>query len=253
MGWNTKMNYLLKWQLGTWQILGEKCQGSEEHGASVCSNASAFFCYFGRNENSGMPGEVWVLKPSSRIVFGGIQGYCNTIVQPYGNTWIKFWIPANTLKYRQILGIANRTRFYSQYHEIPSATVGNHMGMHQIPLDTFGNPEYSNYLLFKRFLRWTRSKRWRPQTIYKIQIYRQLLLATGYLMGFGSPTSNTEYCQIPPNTIWELAFILLKKVKCQWTVKGPQPFPCHVSLFKFNIKFAKTWTLAVQHQCKHRH
>ena len=121
-------------------------------------------------------------------------------------------------QYRQILGIANRTRFYSQYREIPSATVGNHMGTHQIPLDTFGNPEYSNYLLFKRFLWRTRSsnKRWRPQTICsrtsivfirtnpaKIQIYRQLLLATQiprYLTVFRLPTSNTEYCQIPPNT-----------------------------------------------------
>ena len=38
------------------------------------------------------------------------------------------------------------------------------MGTHQIALDTFGNPEHSNYLLFKRFLRRTRSsnKRWRP-------------------------------------------------------------------------------------------
>ena len=63
-------------------------------------------------------------------------------------------------------------------------------------------------------------KRWRPQTIClrasivfiqtnpaKIPIYRQLLLATQiqYLMVFGLPTSNTEYCQIPPNTTWELA------------------------------------------------
>ena len=72
------------------------------------------------------------------------------------------------------------------------------------------------------FFRRTRSsnKRWRPQTICsrasivfiqtnpaKIQIYRQLLLAPQiprYLTVFGLPTSNTEYCQIPPNTIWEL-------------------------------------------------
>ena len=26
-----------------------------------------------------------------------------------------------------------------------------------------------------------------------------------YLTLFGLPTSNTEYCQIPPNAIWELA------------------------------------------------
>ena len=107
----------------------------------------------------------------------------------YGNT-VKY------PRYRQILGTANRTRFYGntvKCNRRPSATVGNHMGTHQVPLDTFGNPEYSDYLLFKRFLRRTRSsnKRWRPQTICsrasvlfirtntaKIQIYRQLLLAT---------------------------------------------------------------------------
>ena len=102
----------------------------------------------------------------------------------------------NYPQYCQILGIASRTHFYSQYRQIPSATVGNHMGTHQIPLDTFGNSEYSNYLLFKHFLRRTRSsnKRWRPQTICsrasivfirtnpaKIQIYRQLLLASQIL------------------------------------------------------------------------
>ena len=152
------------------------------------------------------------------MVFDGIQRYCNTLVQPFGNTH-QILNTGKYLQYRQILGIVNRTRFYSQYREIPSATVGNHMGIHQIPLDTFGNPEYSNYLLFKRFLRRTRSsnKRWRPQTIcsrasivfirtnpVKIQIYRQLLLATQiprYLTVFGLPTSNTEYCQILPNTI----------------------------------------------------
>ena len=36
-----------------------------------------------------------VLKASSHIVFDGIQRYCNTLPQPYGNTQIKFWIPAN--------------------------------------------------------------------------------------------------------------------------------------------------------------
>ena len=36
------------------------------------------------------------LVPISYLaVFDGIQRYCNTLVQPYGNTWIKFWIPAN--------------------------------------------------------------------------------------------------------------------------------------------------------------
>ena len=101
---------------------------------------------------------------------------------------------------RQIPSISSNTGYCEYksflFREIPSATsaiVGNHMGTHQIPLDTFGNPEHSNYLLFKRFLRRTRSsdKRRRPQTIcsrasilfirtnpVKIQIYRQLLLAT---------------------------------------------------------------------------
>ena len=124
----------------------------------------------------------------------------------------------SNFEYRHILGIANRTR--SKYREIPSATVDNHMGTHQIPLDTFGNPEYSNYLLFKRFLRWTRSsnKRWRPQTICsrasivfiwtnpaKIQIYRQLLLPT----------------QIPSNT-WVFEGIWVANIKYQISVKYRQ-------------------------------
>ena len=33
----------------------------------------------------------------SLAVFDGIQRYCNTLVQPYGNTQIKFCIPSNTL------------------------------------------------------------------------------------------------------------------------------------------------------------
>ena len=181
-----------------------------------------------------------MLKPSSHIVFSGILWYSTVLQYPRATIWKHSDQILNTGKYpqyRQILGIANRTRFYSQYREL--ATIWERIRHRWIPLATL-NTQIIFFL--NVFLRRTRSsnKRWRPQTIYKIQIYRQLLLATGYLMGFGSPTSNTEYCQISPNTIWELAFILLKKVKCQWTVKGPQPFPCHVSLFKFNIKFAKT-------------
>ena len=107
----------------------------------------------------------------------------------------------SNFEYRQIPSIPSNIELVAihntvKYPRRPSATVGNHMGTHQIPLDTFGNPEYSNYLLFKRFLRRTRSsnKRWRPQTIcsrasilfirtnpVKIQIYRQLLLATQIL------------------------------------------------------------------------
>ena len=141
-------------------------------------------------------GLQYLIKAGSHIIFGCIWWYSTVLQYPRTTIWKHSVQILNTVKYpqyRQIQGIANRTRSYSQYHEIPSATVGNHMGTHQIPLDTFGNPEYSNYLLFKRFLRWTQSsnKRWRPQTICsrastvfirtnlaKIQIYRQLLLAT---------------------------------------------------------------------------
>ena len=137
-----------------------------------------------------------VLKPCSHIVFDG-----STVLQyPRTTIWKHLDQILNTGKYTfntikywvlqiGLVSIHNTVK----YPQRPSATVGNHIGMHHIPLDTFGNPEYSNYLLFKRFLRRTRSsnKRWRPQTICsresiefigtnpaKIQIYRQLLLAT---------------------------------------------------------------------------
>ena len=84
---------------------------------------------------------ISIFKPSSHIVFGGIQRYCNTLTQPYGNARIKFWIPSNTLntvKYWvlriELVSIQNTVK----YPRRPSATVGNHMGMHQVPLDTFG-------------------------------------------------------------------------------------------------------------------
>ena len=150
------------------------------------------------------------------------------LTQPYGNTQIKFWILVNTLKYTvkywvlriELVSIHNTMK----YPRRPLATVDNHMGMHQILLDTFGNPEYSNYLLFKHFLRRTRSsnKRWRPQTICsrasivfirtnptKIQIYRQLLLATqipsNTQVFYSIWVANIKYW-ILSNTIWELAF-----------------------------------------------
>ena len=103
-------------------------------------------------------------------------------------------------QYRQILGTENRTRFYSQYRKIPSATVGNHMGTHQIPLNTFGNPEYSNFLTFSPTDTKQQQKAicsrasilfiW-PNPV-KIQIYWQLLLATQIL------PSNTQVF----NGIW---------------------------------------------------
>ena len=37
------------------------------------------------------------------------------------------------------------------YHEIPSATLNNRWQPYGNASDTFGNPEYSNYLLFKCF------------------------------------------------------------------------------------------------------
>ena len=123
----------------------------------------------------------------------------------------------SNFEYHQILGIVKRTNFYSQCHEIPSATLSNFWqpyGMHQIPLDTFSNPEYLNYLLLKLFLQQTRSRQWRPHTICsrasivfirrnsaKTQIYLQLYCwqpkyrqIPRYLTAFGLQTSNTEYC-----------------------------------------------------------
>ena len=167
-----------------------------------------------------------LLKASSHIVFDGIQWYCNTLVQPHGNTWVRFWILANTLntvKYRvlqiELVSIHNTVKYPWQ----PLVTVGNHMVTHQIPLDNFGNPECSNYLLsptdtkqqqkmettfvrdhpfclFEQIppkYKYTSNYCWQPK-------YHQI---PRYLMVFGLPTSNTEYCQILPNTtcIWELA------------------------------------------------
>ena len=80
-------------------------------------------------------------KASSHIVFGGIWRYSTVLQYPRASIWKHSDQILNTGK-------------YPQYREITSATlatVGNHMGTHQIPLDTFGNPEYSNYLLFKRY------------------------------------------------------------------------------------------------------
>ena len=52
------------------------------------------------------------------MVVDSIWRYCNNHWKPYGNTLINLRIPWNTVttaKYRQILGIVNRNRFYSQY------------------------------------------------------------------------------------------------------------------------------------------
>ena len=93
-------------------------------------------------------------------------------------------------QYRQILGFANRTRFYSQYHKLPSATLGNCWQPYGNAPDTLGSPEYSKYLQFSP----TYTKKQRKmettdrlfESIYciysnksrQIQIYRQLLLVT---------------------------------------------------------------------------
>ena len=69
----------------------------------------------------------YILKASSYIVFGDIWRYstvCNTLAQPHGNTH-RILNTGKCPQYCQILGIANRTRFYSKYREIPSATLGN--------------------------------------------------------------------------------------------------------------------------------
>ena len=107
-----------------------------------------------------------LLKASSHIVFDGIQWYCNTLVQPYGNTWVRFWILANTLntvKYRvlqiELVSIHNTVKYPWQ----PLVTVGNHMVTHQITLNA--------QIIF--FLQRTRSsnKRWRPhlfETIHSV-------------------------------------------------------------------------------------
>ena len=57
----------------------------------------------------------------------------------------------SNFEYQQTLGITNKICFYSQYREIPLATVGNHMGTYQILLYSFGNPEYSNYFFLNVF------------------------------------------------------------------------------------------------------
>ena len=70
-----------------------------------------------------------VLKPSSHIVLGSIWLYSVVLQYPRTTIWKHSDQILNTVKYpqyRQIsLGIANRTRLYSQYREIPSVTLGN--------------------------------------------------------------------------------------------------------------------------------
>ena len=97
-------------------------------------------------------------------------------------------------------------------------TIWEHIRYHWIPLATLNTQII--LILFKRFLRWTRSsnKRWRPQTIClrasivfiwtnpaKIQIYWQLLLPT----------------QIPPNT-WVFEGIWVANIKYRISVKYRQ-------------------------------
>ena len=157
-----------------------------------------------------------VVKPSSRIVFGSIQWYC--IIPSRNHMEIlgsNFWIPSNT---------PNTVKFWVLWIELvsipntvkhPRQLLATIWVPHPIPLDTFGNPEYSNYLLFKHILQWTWSRQ-KMETIYsrasivfiwtnpaKIQIYRQLLLATQITVFDGIWIANIKYRQIL-YSIWEL-------------------------------------------------
>ena len=126
-------------------------------------------------------GSTTEAKASSHI--GGIQRYCNPSHSHIETLWSNF-------EYRQIPSI----QLYSQYREIPSATVNNHLGTHQIPLGILGNPEYSKYPAC---------------TAVWQELFKSPATTVGiprYLKVFGLPTSlNTEYAQIPSNIIWELA------------------------------------------------
>ena len=139
-----------------------------------------------------------VLKATSHIVFGGIWWYY---------TQIKFWIPENIINTVKILGTANRTCVYSQYREIPSATIGNHVGTHQLPLESFSKPEYSNYPACTAV--W---QTWRVRAVQippKYEYTDNYCRLPRYLTVFWLPTSTTEYAQIPSNSIWELTLTLV--------------------------------------------
>ena len=137
-------------------------------------------------------------------------------METLGSNFEYHQIPSNC----QILGIANieLISFHNtvKYPQQPSATVGNHMGTHQIPLATLN----IKFIFFLNVFSdgheaATKDGDHRPSFYSrasivfiqtnpdKIQIYRQLLLATQI-------PSNTqvflwylgcEYCQIPPNTL----------------------------------------------------
>ena len=138
----------------------------------------------------------------------------------------------SNFEYRQIPSM-NRTSFYSKYREIPSATIWECIRYRWIPLATL-NTQIIFFLnvfsdgheaatkdgdhrpfvrehplcLFEQIppkYKYTGNYCWQPK-------YRQI---PRYLTVFGLPTSNTEYCQIPPNTIWELAFMDSNWLSCQ--------------------------------------
>ena len=131
-------------------------------------------------------------KASSHIVFGGIWWHSTVLQYPHATIWKHSHQILNTGKYWVL-------RIELFLFTIPWNTLGNCLQPYGNTSDTFGNPEYLNYLLFKRFLQWTWSsnKRCRPQTIcsresivfiwtnaIKIQIYRHLLLANQILSVF---------------------------------------------------------------------
>ena len=119
----------------------------------------------------------------------------------------------SNFEYRQIPSM-NRTSFYSKYREIPSATIWECIRYRWIPLATL-NTQIIFFLNIFSDGHEAATKDGRLQTIcsrasiafiptnpVKIQIYRQLLLATQIP---SVPRCLDCQHQIPPNTIWELA------------------------------------------------
>ena len=94
------------------------------------------------------------------------------------------WIPLATLN-TQIIFFLN---VFSDGHEAATKDGDHRPFVREHPLCLFEQilPKY----------KYTGIYCWQPK-------YRQI---PRYLTVFGLPTSNTSCCQIPPNTIWELAF-----------------------------------------------
>ena len=89
----------------------------------------------------------------------------------------------------ELLSIHNTMKYPWQ----PSATVGNHVETHQIPLDTFGNPEYSNYLLFKRFFATDTKQQQKMETTDHLQNTNIPATAVGNWVFDGIWVANIKY------------------------------------------------------------